>query len=59
MYFSQQLNVGIVWINTWMQRDLRTFWWSKNSGMGREGGFEVLRFLLNQKIYVLITNKII
>ena len=24
MYFSQQLNVGIVWINTWMQRDLRT-----------------------------------
>ena len=60
MYFSQQLNVGIVWINTWMQRDLRTpFGGVKDSGIGREGGFEVLRFLLNQKIYVLITNKII
>ena len=50
MCFSQQLNVGIVWINTWMQRDLRTpFGGVKNSGMGREGGFEVLRFFTESK----------
>ena len=50
MYFSQQLNVGIVWINTWMQRDLRTpFGGVKYSGMGREGGFEVLRFFTESK----------
>ena len=50
MYFSQQLNVGIVWINTWMQRDLRTpFGGVKDSGIGREGGFEVLRFFTESK----------
>jgi|TARA_B100001564_G_scaffold48528_3_gene35677 aminomuconate-semialdehyde/2-hydroxymuconate-6-semialdehyde dehydrogenase len=50
MYFSQQLNVGIVWINTWMERDLRTpFGGVKDSGMGREGGFEVLRFFTESK----------
>ena len=39
MYFSQQLNVGSVWINTWMERDLRTpFGGVKESGFGREGG---------------------
>ncbi len=39
------LDTGIVWINTWLLRDLRTpFGGTKNSGVGREGGFEALRF---------------
>lgn len=42
---SHQLHFGIVWVNTWLMRDLRTpFGGMKNSGMGREGGFEALRF---------------
>lgn len=50
MYFSQHLDVGIIWINTWMQRDLRTpFGGQKSSGLGREGGFEVLRFFTETK----------
>ena len=36
---------GIVWVNTWLHRDLRTpFGGMKNSGVGREGGLEALRF---------------
>ncbi len=39
------LDVGIVWINTWMLRDLRTpFGGNRDSGVGREGGFEAMRF---------------
>jgi len=50
LLFSEQLEVGIVWINTWMQRDLRTaFGGIKSSGIGREGGFEVLRFFTETK----------
>jgi len=42
---SAQLQVGMVWLNTWLQRDLRTpFGGSGASGMGREGGFEAMRF---------------
>ena len=42
---AQQLRVGMVWINTWMQRDLRTpFGGTGASGMGREGGLEAMRF---------------
>lgn len=42
---AHALHSGIVWINTWMHRDLRTpFGGMKNSGVGREGGLEVLRF---------------
>jgi len=42
---AQQLHVGIVWINTWFSRDLRTpFGGSKLSGMGREGGRHSLDF---------------
>ena len=48
--FSEKLETGIVWINTWMQRDLRTpFGGIKSSGVGREGGFEVLRFFTQTK----------
>jgi aminomuconate-semialdehyde/2-hydroxymuconate-6-semialdehyde dehydrogenase len=42
---AAQVETGIVWINCWMQRDLRTpFGGMKASGMGREGGFEAMRF---------------
>lgn len=42
---ANDLDAGIVWINTWLLRDLRTpFGGVKNSGVGREGGFEALRF---------------
>ena len=42
---AQQIHSGIVWINCWLVRDLRTpFGGVKNSGVGREGGFEALHF---------------
>lgn len=50
MRFSKELESGIVWINTWMLRDLRTpFGGQKASGVGREGGFEALRFFTEPK----------
>ncbi|CAN5909278.1 aldehyde dehydrogenase [soil metagenome] len=42
---AQQIQAGIVWVNCWLLRDLRTpFGGMKSSGVGREGGFEALRF---------------
>jgi aminomuconate-semialdehyde/2-hydroxymuconate-6-semialdehyde dehydrogenase len=42
---AQNLETGISWINTWLMRDLRTpFGGVKQSGMGREGGWEAFRF---------------
>jgi len=42
---AHQLETGICWINTWLNRDLRTpFGGVKQSGMGREGGWEAFRF---------------
>ncbi len=39
------IEAGIIWVNCWLVRDLRTpFGGVKNSGMGREGGWEALRF---------------
>jgi len=50
MRISNQLQSGIVWVNTWMMRDLRTpFGGVKDSGVGREGGFEALRFFTEAK----------
>ncbi|GAA4268133.1 5-carboxymethyl-2-hydroxymuconate semialdehyde dehydrogenase [Hyunsoonleella aestuarii] len=50
MRLSNQLHAGIVWVNTWMLRDLRTpFGGVKASGVGREGGFEALRFFTEAK----------
>ena len=50
MRVSKQIQVGIVWVNTWLLRDLRTpFGGVKNSGVGREGGFEALRFFTEPK----------
>jgi aminomuconate-semialdehyde/2-hydroxymuconate-6-semialdehyde dehydrogenase len=48
--FTQGLQTGIVWVNTWMLRDLRTpFGGVKNSGVGREGGWDALRFFTETK----------
>jgi aminomuconate-semialdehyde/2-hydroxymuconate-6-semialdehyde dehydrogenase len=42
---AAKIQTGIVWINCWMVRDLRTpFGGMKSSGAGREGGIEALRF---------------
>jgi len=50
MRITNQLQAGIVWVNTWMMRDLRTpFGGVKDSGIGREGGFEALRFFTEAK----------
>lgn len=50
MRLSKQLEAGIVWVNTWLNRDLRTpFGGMKDSGVGREGGFEALRFFTEPK----------
>ena len=47
---SSKIKSGIVWINCWMLRDLRTpFGGVKNSGVGREGGLEALRFFTESK----------
>ena len=43
--FSKQIDTGIMWVNTWLHRDLRTpFGGVKNSGVGREGGQWSLSF---------------
>ena len=47
---AAKLEAGIIWINCWLLRDLRTpFGGVKESGMGREGGFEALRFFTEEK----------
>jgi len=47
---AAQVESGIVWINCWLLRDLRTpFGGVKDSGIGREGGFEALRFFTEEK----------
>ncbi|MFN2411831.1 MAG: aldehyde dehydrogenase [Pyrinomonadaceae bacterium] len=44
------IDSGIVWVNCWLLRDLRTpFGGVKDSGVGREGGFEALRFFTEEK----------
>jgi aminomuconate-semialdehyde/2-hydroxymuconate-6-semialdehyde dehydrogenase len=47
---AQNLEAGIVWVNTWLLRDLRTpFGGVKQSGVGREGGFDALDFFTEPK----------
>jgi aminomuconate-semialdehyde/2-hydroxymuconate-6-semialdehyde dehydrogenase len=47
---SSRIESGIVWINCWMLRDLRTpFGGIKNSGVGREGGWDALKFFTEAK----------
>ncbi|SHM04654.1 aldehyde dehydrogenase [Rhodanobacter sp. OK091] len=48
--FAGQLEFGIVWINCWLLRDLRTpFGGAKQSGLGREGGEDALHFFTESK----------
>lgn len=47
---SNQLKSGVIWVNCWLIRDLRTpFGGMKSSGVGREGGLEALRFFTESK----------
>jgi len=47
---AARIDFGIVWVNCWMLRDLRTpFGGVKHSGMGREGGVDALRFFTEAK----------
>jgi aminomuconate-semialdehyde/2-hydroxymuconate-6-semialdehyde dehydrogenase len=47
---AAQVHSGIIWVNCWLLRDLRTpFGGFKNSGVGREGGWEALRFFTEPK----------
>ena len=47
---ADRLEMGIVWVNSWLIRDLRTpFGGMKESGVGREGGWEALRFFTEPK----------
>jgi aminomuconate-semialdehyde/2-hydroxymuconate-6-semialdehyde dehydrogenase len=47
---AARIHSGIVWINCWLLRDLRTpFGGMKQSGVGREGGFEALDFFTEEK----------
>jgi aminomuconate-semialdehyde/2-hydroxymuconate-6-semialdehyde dehydrogenase len=47
---AERLEFGIVWINAWLLRDLRVpFGGVKQSGVGREGGDEALRFFTEPK----------
>jgi aminomuconate-semialdehyde/2-hydroxymuconate-6-semialdehyde dehydrogenase len=47
---AERLESGTVWVNCWLLRDLRTpFGGMKQSGVGREGGEEALRFFTEPK----------
>jgi aminomuconate-semialdehyde/2-hydroxymuconate-6-semialdehyde dehydrogenase len=47
---ASQLRAGMIWINTWLMRDLRTpFGGVGASGLGREGGMEAMRFFTEAK----------
>jgi len=47
---AEKIESGIVWINCWLLRDLRTpFGGVKASGVGREGGFEAMKFFTEAK----------
>jgi aminomuconate-semialdehyde/2-hydroxymuconate-6-semialdehyde dehydrogenase len=47
---SAEIKSGIIWVNCWLFRDLRTpFGGMKQSGIGREGGWEALNFFMDTK----------
>ena len=48
--FGNTLEAGIIWVNCWMARDLRTpFGGLRDSGLGREGGWDAFRFWTESK----------
>lgn len=52
---ASTVTCGIVWINCWLVRDLRTpFGGTQNSGVGREGGWEAMRFFTEAKNVCLV-----
>ena len=47
---AAKIKAGVVWVNTWLLRDLRIpFGGMKQSGIGREGGFKSLQFFTEPK----------
>ena len=53
---AARLHAGIVWINTWLMRDLRTpFGGMGQSGLGREGGMEAMRFFTEARNVCIAT----
>ncbi|MAM04662.1 MAG: 2-hydroxymuconic semialdehyde dehydrogenase [Flavobacteriales bacterium] len=47
---AARIDSGVIWINTWLLRDLRIpFGGMKSSGLGREGGFKSLEFFTEPK----------
>ncbi len=49
-WLADRLQCGVVWVNCWLIRDLRTpFGGYKQSGVGREGGLEAMRFFTETK----------
>jgi aminomuconate-semialdehyde/2-hydroxymuconate-6-semialdehyde dehydrogenase len=49
-HISAQIKSGIIWVNCWLFRDLRTpFGGMKQSGVGREGGWEAMKFFTEAK----------
>ncbi len=49
-FIASKIESGIVWINCWLERDLRTpFGGIKNSGVGREGGWDAMKFFTEPK----------
>jgi len=49
-HVAAQVKSGIIWVNCWLYRDLRTpFGGMKQSGAGREGGWEAMRFFTEAK----------
>jgi aminomuconate-semialdehyde/2-hydroxymuconate-6-semialdehyde dehydrogenase len=50
MRVAERIDAGVVWVNGWMIRDLRTpFGGVKQSGVGREGGDDALNFWVEKK----------
>lgn len=55
---SGRIQSGVIWVNCWMVRDLRTpFGGMKQSGLGREGGFETLKFFTEAKNICVYTGE--
>lgn len=49
-HVAHKVDSGIIWINCWLLRDLRTpFGGMKQSGVGREGGFHAIQFFTEEK----------